>query len=99
LRDNLKLELHPQKSKIISLSRGVDFVGFRNFWHHKLLRKRNINKMFLKVENYKQGEISKEEILEVFQGFNAYAKWADTYYLRKRFVKSIYSADSPLRFL
>ena len=36
LRDKLKLELHPQKSKIISLSRGIDFVGFRNFYYvHK----------------------------------------------------------------
>ncbi|MDA3836055.1 MAG: RNA-directed DNA polymerase [Nanoarchaeota archaeon] len=42
LEDKLKLELHPDKSKIINLSRGVDFGGFRNFYYYKLLRKRNI---------------------------------------------------------
>jgi retron-type reverse transcriptase len=63
LGDTLKLELHPQKSKIISLSRGVDFVGFRNFYYFKLLRKRNIRKMFSRVEDYKQGKISKDKIL------------------------------------
>ena len=41
LKENLKLELHPDKSKIVSLSRGIDFVGFRNFYYYKLLRKRN----------------------------------------------------------
>ena len=32
LNNNLRLELHQEKSKIISLSRGIDFVGFRNFY-------------------------------------------------------------------
>src|SRR3989344_8972111 len=45
LRVNLDLELHPEKSKIISLSKGIDFVGFRNFYYYKLLRKRNIRKL------------------------------------------------------
>ncbi len=74
LRGKLKLELHSQKSKIISLSRGIDFVGFRCFWRYRLLRKRNIRKIFFKVNQYKNGEISKEKILESFQGWNAYAK-------------------------
>jgi hypothetical protein len=84
LKEKLKLELHPDKSKIISLSNGVDFVGFRCFWNYKLLRKRNVRKIFLKAEKYKGGEISKEKILESFQGWQAYAKWADAYNLRKR---------------
>ena len=91
LKQKLKLELHPQKSKIIPLSRGVDFVGFRNFWHYRLVRKRNINKMSSKVEEYKQGELFKEKLLESFQGWNAYAKWADTLNLRRKIVKRIYT--------
>ena len=31
LKEKLKIELHPQKSKIIPLSKGIDFLGFRNF--------------------------------------------------------------------
>ena len=50
LRKELKLELHPDKSKIISLSKEVDFVGFRNFYYFKLLRKRNIRNMQRKIE-------------------------------------------------
>ena len=83
LRKELKLELHKEKSKIISLSNGIDFVGFRNFYYHKLLRKRNIKKMIARINKFKNKEISKEKILESFQGWNAYAKWADSYELRK----------------
>ena len=80
----LKLKIHPEKSKIIPLSRGVDFVGFRNFYYFKLLRKRNINNMKNKLKRYKQGYNSEQKLLESFQGWQAYAKWADTYKLRKR---------------
>lgn len=91
LREKLKIELHPQKSKIIPLSRGIDFVGFRNFWHYKLVRKRNVRKILLKIEQYRNGELSKEKILESFQGWNAYAKWADSFGLRRDVVKKIYA--------
>ena len=90
LKEKLKLELHTQKSKIIPLSRGIDFVGFRCFWRYRLLRTRSIRKIFLKVEQYKRGEINKEKMLESFQGWNAYAKWANTYHLRKELLKKIF---------
>ncbi len=89
LKEELKLELHTEKSRIIPLSRGIDFVGFRNFYYFKLLRKRNIRKMFYKIKNYKNGEISKDRILEIFQGWDAYAKWADSFVLRKKIFKEI----------
>ncbi len=91
LMEKLKLELHPQKSRIIPLSRGIDFVGFRNFYHYKLLRKRNTKKILAKIEKYRRGESSKEKLLESFQGWNAYAKWGDTFKLRRGVVKKIYA--------
>lgn len=90
LREKLKIELHPDKSKIIPLSRGIDFVGFRNFYYFRLLRKRNIRKIILKIRAYKRGEMPKDKILESFQGWNAYAKWADSFKLRRMISKSIY---------
>ena len=79
LRNELKLELHPDKSKIIPLSRGVDFVGFRNFYHFRLLRNRNIRNMRTKIRKFSKGEISQDKMAEVFQGWNAYAKWANAF--------------------
>ncbi len=93
LRRELKIELHEQKSRIISFSRGIDFVGFRNFWYYKLLRKRNFRKILFRIRQYKEGRKVKEQMLESFQGWNAYAKWANCYKLRLEIVKRIYSND------
>ena len=90
LKNKLKLELHPEKTKIIPISKGIDFIGFRTFYYYKLLRKRNIQKMFSKIKEYKKDKIIKEKILEIFQGWKAYSKWADSYNLRKRVVMKIY---------
>jgi len=38
LKDNLKLELHPDKVFIKTLSSGVDFLGWVHFPHHMVLR-------------------------------------------------------------
>ncbi len=89
LNVGLNLELHQDKSRIVNLSEGVDFVGFRNFYYYKLLRKRNIKSMFLKTKSYNKGEISKDKFLEIFQGWNAYAKWANTLKIRRRIAKEI----------
>jgi len=97
LKDKLKLELHSDKSRIIPLSRGIDFIGFRNFYYYKLLRKRNISSIFSKINRYKKGEIPKEKMLEIFQGWNEYSKWANSFKLRGEVVKRIYSEKVPLR--
>jgi RNA-directed DNA polymerase len=83
LKEKLNLELHPEKSKIINLSRGVDFVGFRTFYHHKLLRERNIRKIKQKIKEYKENKISQEKFVEILNGWNAYSKWSNNYNLKK----------------
>ena len=89
LNEKLILELHKEKSKIVPLSEGIDFVGFRNFYYFKLLRKRNIRKMFSKVNKFKGKKLNYKQITEIFQGWNAYAKWANTFKLRKETWKRI----------
>jgi retron-type reverse transcriptase len=89
LNTKLKLELHPDKSKIIPLSKGIDFVGFRNFYKFRLIRKRNIRNMLRKTELFAEQEISYGKIIESFQGWNAYAKWANAYMLRRKILVKI----------
>jgi len=89
LTEELNLELHPEKSKVISLSRGIDFVGFRNFYYFRLLRKRNIHKILAKIRQYKEGKLSHNSLLESYNGWQAYAKWADTYKLRNKLTEEI----------
>jgi len=90
LNKELKLKLHPDKSRIINLSKGVDFVGFRNFYYFKLLRKRNVKNMEMKINLFNKEEIDCEKFLEIFHGWNAYALWANSYKLINKLVEKIH---------
>jgi len=91
LRVNLDLELHSEKSKIIPILRGIDFVGFRNFYRYRLLRKRNIRKFHIKLKEfnkkYYNKEINYDNIYDSMEGWTANAKQANTYSLRKTLLK------------
>src|SRR3989344_2823889 len=89
LKVNLKLELHPDKTKIIPLSKGIDFVGFRNFYYFRLLRERNVKNMKFKIKKYKNNEITKEKIFGIYQGWKAYSKWANSSKIRKEILNEI----------
>lgn len=91
LENKLKLELHPDKSKIINLSRGVDFVGFRNFYNYRLLRKRNIRNIKRKISLFNQGKINEDKFREIWQGWCAYANWANSHKLKNRLSRLIKS--------
>jgi len=88
---HLKLELHPDKSAIHALRNGVTFLGYRVFYHNKLLRKRNIRHYMRKFKNYellhKNGQLSEEDFLEKLQGWFGYAQWANTFKLRENLKK------------
>jgi len=92
LKEKLIIELHQQKSRIIPLSRGIDFIGFRNLPHCKLLRARNIRGMKRKIGLFKEGIIDFRTLMESYQGWQAYAKWANTHKLRKQIKKEIIEA-------
>lgn len=97
---HLKLELHPDKSAIHALRNGVAFLGYRVFYHNKLLRKRNMRYFMRKFEKYelmhKNGELSSEDFLEKLQGWLGYAQWANTFKLREKLKKRISRANEPL---
>ena len=93
LKEKLLIELHKDKTRIISISRGIDFVGFRNFYYYRLLRKRNIINMQRKIDLFNNIKINYEKFFEIFQGWNAYARWANSYKLRRRLINEILSKD------
>ena len=89
LKESLKLEIHPDKSKIINLSKGIDFVGFRNFYYYKLLRKRNMRKVSYNVKQFKKGELDEEKFKKSLEGWRAYAKWANSYNFYKELSEEV----------
>lgn len=86
----LKIALHPDKSKITALRDGITFLGYRIFYHYKLLRKRNIRQFLKQFQEYleqcKGGFLRPEGLQEQLQGWFGYAQWANTYNLRKRIL-------------
>jgi len=93
LRNNLLLTLHPDKSKIIPLRKGITFLGLRIFYHHKTLKKTNINKFKRKLikyyENYKYANIDYDTIYDLIEGWSAYTKNANTYNLRNEILNPL----------
>ena len=47
--------------------------------------------MLFKIQKYKKEELNFEKLLESFQGWNAYAMWSNSFKLRRKVVKKIYS--------
>ncbi|MFH1290254.1 MAG: reverse transcriptase domain-containing protein, partial [Nanoarchaeota archaeon] len=98
LKKYLELELHPEKSRIITLDRGINFLGFRIFYHHKLLTKKNMKRFEKNLEEMKQlytkDKIDREKVIEKFEGWLAYTTHANTYKYRKR-ITSKFNQDFP----
>ncbi len=88
LEEELLLALHPEKSAIIPLRRGVPLLGYRVFYRHKLPRKRNIRSIKTRVTRLiascKRSVSEPERIRETLEGWSAYARHANTYQLRRK---------------
>jgi len=84
----LKVELHPDKSKVFSLACGVDLLGYKIFYYYKLVRRRNFMRFYQEFlgrrELYLCGEITRNEFLASLQGWFGYVCWADSYNLLRR---------------
>ena len=88
LRESLKIELHLDKTKIISLGTGVQILGFRTFYHFRILKKSNVRRVLGRLAlfraKYTTGEIEQSEILLSNSGWQGYAMMGDTYKLRRQ---------------
>ncbi len=93
LNQNLLIQISESKTKIQPISRGVDFLGFKIFYYHKLLRKRNIRKCFRNINHLKQRydekQLTYDEVYDYIQGWFAYAKNANTHKLRHKITAII----------
>lgn len=88
IRNNLKIELHPDKTKIILINKGITMLGFRVFLYHKFLKKSNAKRIWKRIDFFKkdfiEGKLNEVQIKDSISGWIVYAKFANTYYLRKK---------------
>lgn len=90
LNKKLYLQLHNQKSRIISIYTGIEFLGMRIFPFHKLLKKKNIRKFqrgFQQIcYDFEKYLVEYDTVYDFVEGWMAYAKNANTYSLRKKIL-------------
>ena len=87
----LKIKLHPDKTEILPLRNGITFLGYRIFYHCRLLRRRNIKHFLKKLEKnislFKNKEISKEQLESRINGWMGYAKFGNTFNFKEKVVR------------
>ncbi|MBI5390005.1 group II intron reverse transcriptase domain-containing protein [Candidatus Woesearchaeota archaeon] len=92
----LCLQLHPGKSRILPLSKGIPFLGFKVFYHCKRVRRNNIRSMEQRLRYLlnacREEEMDYQCLLDVLQGWNAYAMHGNSYHLRQRIVSWVRDA-------
>jgi len=98
LHEKLRLQLHPDKSKIIPLSRGVEFLGFNVFTHHGLFKRKNMRHFQRKVQQvhslYHHEMIIYDDVYNFMEGWCAHAKNANTF-KRRQHILSLYEEQYP----
>jgi hypothetical protein len=99
LKEKLSLRLHPDKSHVSPLQYGIGFLGFRIFYHHKLLRKSNLKNFERKFRElkifYAEKQIRREKVIECLEGWMAYAKHANTYKYRRALLR-MFNREFPI---
>lgn len=92
---SLRLEMHPSKSKIMPLYNGINLLGFRVFYYHRLIKKSNIKrferKLCQKSIKLAIGDLSHDYFINGLHGWFGYAVWANTYKSRQRIIKTVKS--------
>jgi retron-type reverse transcriptase len=86
---DLKLELHPDKSKILALRNGISFLGYRIFYYYTLLNKKNIRLIEKKVLTFKENKITTKDFKNCLSGWKGYAQWANSFNLEKKLIEGI----------
>jgi len=91
LRQELKLELHPEKVMIRKVIQGVDFLGYVVFPHHILLRKRTQRRIERKLREKvllcKRGCLSKESFTQTWCSYRGVLSHAHTFKVLKEWEK------------
>ena len=93
LAQHLRLRLHEHKCQISPVKTGTDFLGYRVFPTHRLLRQTSVTRARRRLRrlqrDYAAGEISQEAVKHSVQSWLGHVKHADTYGLRRAIFSQI----------
>jgi len=98
LHDELRLKLNP-KTCIYNVRQGVDFVGYRHWHTHKLIRKSSIRRVTQRIRRftrlYAEGRISFADVDKSMQSWLGHIRHADTYRIRNKILDGIVLRRNP----
>lgn len=93
LQEHLRLRLHTRKQTVTPVTQGIDFLGYRVFPTHRLLRRtsgyrfqRNLKRMAMQ---YRAGTIDQKKIRHRVAAWIGHASHADAYGLRAALFESV----------
>ena len=90
---SLRLKLHPVKSQVFPVRNGTDFLGYRIFPTHRLVRRDSVTRFRRRMrrlqEAYGKGEVSLSHIRQSMQSWLGHVSHADSYRLRKQLLSEI----------
>ncbi len=93
LTNRLSIQLHPDKSKIIQMNKGINFLGLKILQYHKIIQKKNrrqfTNKLNNYVSEYKENNMNYDKIYDFLEGWLAYTKHTNSYKLRNKITSKI----------
>jgi len=88
LAEKLALTLNERKTFFKRTGDGLDFLGYRIFYHHLLLRRKNMKKVKKRIERmarqYTLGELGPRDVHISLAGWLGYARFVNTYNFRRR---------------
>lgn len=100
LKNQLDLDLHPNKIIFLTLQSGIDFLGYVVFHHHILPRtktkKRLLRKIKNKIRKYKDGEISYDTFYQCVQSYLGFLAHCNSYSLQKKIIDLVKSEVDPI---
>lgn len=94
LKQELDLELHPQKIIFRKYNCGIDFLGYIIFPHHILPRtktkRRLLKKIRRKIRDYKEKKISSETLYQIIQSYLGYLGHAKSFKFKRELLNKIW---------
>jgi RNA-directed DNA polymerase len=88
---SLRLKLHSYKCQIFPVKDGTDFLGYRVFPNHRLVRQDSIirfqRRMYKFQEDYRYGKISLLNIRQSIQSWLGHVSHADSCGLKRQLLK------------
>ena len=93
LYDNLKLKLNGKTQVFLVQGKGIDFLGYRIWPTHRLLRNASKRRIKRKLKRYKalydKGKMSQERINASIQSWLGHMKHCNSFRLEQKLLKSI----------